>query len=69
MNGSALRMLGSVSSEGIIILVILFIAFVAMIVWVMCLKKPYISTMDKLPLQNSSEPKSEHGEGDKPKEG
>jgi cbb3-type cytochrome oxidase subunit 3 len=47
---------------GVAVTVFFFALFVAMIVWVMFLKKKYIARMENLPLQSDDETTTAHKE-------
>jgi hypothetical protein len=59
MNENVVNKLGGAGVWGVIILCVLLVAFIGMIVWVLCLKRPLIREMRQLPLDKSSAPKSE----------
>lgn len=59
MNENAVNKLSGAGVIGVILLCVLLVAFIGMIVWVFCLKRPVIREMRQLPLDKSSAPKPE----------
>ena len=48
--------LGGVGVYGIISISIFFAFFVGMLIWAVCLKKPYLNSMGALPLEDETKP-------------
>jgi hypothetical protein len=46
--------IGGVGLYGVISICLFFAVFVGVLVWTLCLKKPYLNTMRQLPLDDSS---------------
>jgi hypothetical protein len=49
--------LGEVSVFGLISICLFFAFFIGMLIWTLCLKKPYLNRMRELPLDDESAPK------------
>jgi cytochrome c oxidase cbb3-type subunit 4 len=49
---NVLRELGGIGVYGMISLCLFFLFFIGMLVWAFCLKKSYVKTMSRLPLEN-----------------
>ncbi len=59
---NVVRGIGGVGMFGVISICIFFLFFIGMLWWAARLKKPYLSSMQTLPLENSSEqPKQPSG--------
>jgi cytochrome c oxidase cbb3-type subunit IV len=61
MMEKVLTSIGGVGAYGVISICIFIAVFVVVIVWMLCLKKPYLQTMRSLPLEDNevSKPQSE----------
>ena len=44
---------------GVISICLFFAVFIGVLVWTLCLKKPYLKTMRELPLDGASAPESD----------
>ena len=53
---NVLARIGGVGMYGVISFCLFFALFVSVIVWTLCLKKPYLNAMRELPLESSSAP-------------
>ena len=51
---NVLSKMGGVGIYGVISICLFFGVFVGVIVWTLCLKKPYLKAMRELPLEDSS---------------
>ena len=51
---SVLHSMGGVGVYGIISICLFFAVFIGVLVWTICLKKPYLQAMRELPLEGSS---------------
>ncbi len=51
---NVLHSMGGVSAYGIISICLFFAVFTSVLVWTICLKKPYLKAMQELPLEESS---------------
>ncbi len=49
----AVSRIGGVGMYGIISICLFFVVFVGVLVWTLCLKKPYLNAMRQLPLEDS----------------
>ena len=53
---NVLQNLGGVGIYGIISICLFFGAFVGIVIWAACLKKPYLKSMRALPLESEAAP-------------
>jgi hypothetical protein len=51
---NVLHSMGGVGVYGIISICLFFAIFIGVLVWTICLKKPYLQAMRELPLDSSS---------------
>ena len=51
---NVLHSMGGVGVYGIISICLFFAVFTGVLVWTICLKKPYLKAMRELPLESSS---------------
>jgi hypothetical protein len=51
---NVLHSMGGVGVYGIISICLFFAVFIGVLVWTICLKKPYLKAMQELPLEGSS---------------
>jgi len=51
---NVLSKMGGVGVYGVISICLFFSVFVGVIVWTLCLKKPYLNAMRELPLEDPS---------------
>jgi hypothetical protein len=51
---NVLHSMGGVGVYGIISICLFFAIFIGVLVWTLCLKKPYLQAMRELPLDGSS---------------
>jgi hypothetical protein len=56
---NVLNSIGGVGVYGIISVCLFFTVFIAVLVWTICLKKPYLKAMRELPLEGPSAPESD----------
>ena len=56
---NVMHSIGGTSMYGVISICLFFAVFVGVLVWTICLKKPYLNAMGELPLEGESAPKSE----------
>jgi hypothetical protein len=55
---NVLNSIGGVGVFGIISICLFFAVFVGVLLWTLCLKKPYLKAMRELPLEDPSAPES-----------
>ena len=55
---NVLNGIGGVGVYGVISICLFFAVFVGVLLWTLCLKKPYLNAMRELPLEGSSAPES-----------
>ncbi len=48
--------IGGIGVYGVISICIFFTVFVGAVVWMLCLKKPYLNAMSALPLEDEAAP-------------
>jgi hypothetical protein len=53
-----LSSIGGVGMYGVISICLFFAVFVGVLIWMVTLKKPYLSSMSKLPLEDESTPET-----------
>ncbi len=53
---NVLRDIGGVGIYGVISITIFFLFFIGVLVWVLRLKRPYLGSMETLPLEKESPP-------------
>ena len=51
---NVLRHIGGVEGFGIISICLFFSFFIGVLIWAMCVRKPYLKSMRELPLQDES---------------
>jgi hypothetical protein len=56
---NVLNSMGGVGVYGIISICFFFAVFTGVLVWTICLKKPYLKAMRELPLEGLSAPESD----------
>jgi hypothetical protein len=56
---NVLSKMGGVGVYGVISICLFFAVFVGVLVWTLCLKKPYLKAMRELPLEDSAVPESD----------
>ena len=56
---NVLNKMGGVGVYGVISICLFFAVFAGVLVWTLCLKKPYLEAMRELPLDDSSAPESD----------
>ena len=56
---SVLNSMGGVGVYGIISICFFFAVFTGVLVWTICLKKPYLKAMRELPLEGAAAPESD----------
>lgn len=55
---NVLSRIGGVGAYGVISICLFFAFFVGMLLWALCLKRPYLNAMCQLPLEGDTEPNS-----------
>jgi hypothetical protein len=56
---NVLSRIGGVGVYGVISICLFFAVFVGVLLWTVCLKKPYLTAMRELPLKDSAAPESD----------
>ena len=56
---NVMHSIGGVSMYGVISICLFFAVFIGVLVWIICLKKPYLNEMRELPLEGESVSESE----------
>ena len=56
---NVLNKMGGVGMYGVISICLFFAVFAGVLVWTLCLKKPYLEAMRELQLDDSSAPESD----------
>ena len=56
---NVLNKMGGLGMYGVISICLFFAVFAGVLVWTLCLKKPYLKAMRELPLDDSSAPESD----------
>jgi hypothetical protein len=51
---NVLHNMGGVGMYGVISICLFFAVFVGVLLWTLCLKKPYLNAMSELPLEGSA---------------
>ncbi|MCU0770194.1 MAG: hypothetical protein MUE94_00290 [Verrucomicrobia bacterium] len=49
---NVLRHLGGIENYGIVSLLLFLACFLGMLIWALCLRKPFLEAMSHLPLEN-----------------
>jgi hypothetical protein len=55
---NVLQSIGGIGIYGIISICLFFGAFVGIVIWAACLKKPYVKSMRDLPLEGEAAPET-----------
>ena len=53
---NVLTSIGGVGMYGVFSIALFFVFFAGMLIWALCLKKPYLTSMSELPLDGESAP-------------
>jgi hypothetical protein len=61
----AVSRIGGVGVYGVLSICLFFAVFVGVLVWTLCLKKPYLNAMRQLPLEEPTVPKASTDPSDK----
>jgi hypothetical protein len=56
---NVLRHLGGIENYGILSLLLFFGFFIGMLIWAFGLRKPFLQSMSRLPLENGSDPQDQ----------
>jgi hypothetical protein len=55
---NVLNGIGGVGVYGVISICLFFVFFIGVLVWALCLKKPYLDAMRELPLEDRTAPET-----------